>query len=97
MTELPDWSGWNDDGHTETVGDFTLQRHADGVAYKLAWTAAHLPGVYADRDAAVLGCGFLLGGEYDTDLEAIRDRINGTQGRPITVDDLCKIRVGEED
>lgn len=63
---------WQREGDTD---------HGWAVSYGPGW----LPGRYADRNAALLACGYVLGGETHGDLEVVRDRAGG---RLITVEDL---------
>jgi hypothetical protein len=49
-----------------------------------------LPGAYADRTAALLAYGYVLGDEGAGPLEQLRDRVNRRERRPINTGDLIQ-------
>lgn len=80
------------DDRAELVGPFRLYPPPDDPdqvpGWAVSWGGAWLPGRYADRDAALFACGYVLGGESRGDLEAIRDSVGG----PIALADLAGLR-----
>lgn len=78
------------DAEPEKLGSFKLYRPAGGDGWALSWGGAWLPGRYESRDAAVLACGYVLGGEGRGDLEVLRDL---TGGRLIAVADVMGLPV----
>lgn len=64
------------DPATEHIGPFTLYRRenrdAKGPHYLLSWAGTWLPGTYADRDAAILAIGLVIGGESRFYLDDLR-------------------------
>lgn len=57
-------------------------------SYKLASESGWLPGTYADRAAALVAYGYILGGEHLGCIDDIRDLICREQQRPITRADI---------
>jgi hypothetical protein len=75
-----------DDRHHDHVADALLIRQDDG-SYLLS-AGRLLPGSYADRDAAVIAYGYVIGGETKFDLEDLVKMVCVDQARGITVRDF---------
>jgi hypothetical protein len=72
-------------GPVEKLGEFELHVTDDGqfgIGYRRVW----LPGVYADRDTALMVCGYVLGGERLNSLEVVVAQTD----RPVTLDGFLK-------
>lgn len=77
----------------EVFGPFKIYQPSEGekergLGWAISYGGAWLPGRYADRDAALLACGYVLGGESRGVIDTVRDR---AVGRLITVQDLVSL------
>jgi hypothetical protein len=71
---------------TETIGAFTLYATSPGdPAIVIRWDRIHIPGVYADRDAAVAAVRFI---RSERDVETINGMWYSIKPRHITTNDI---------
>lgn len=59
----------------------------DGWGLAAAWFG-WLPGLYDTRDSALAAYGYVLGGEVPGSIESLRNRVQRSEGRLITLHDL---------
>jgi hypothetical protein len=84
----------------EQIGPFTIYgpdpQAAQLEGFTISFRGRPVPGVYADRDAAIFACGYVLGGEQYGPTDDAMDYRATEEGRWVIMTDLTWLQENSE-